>query len=68
MGHGLVDTDKALALARTLQIMRDPDEDGFVDHPGATVWDALDHYQGDVMDIETYLKTDRWSVHAWKGE
>ena len=67
VGHGLVDTDKALALARTLQIMRDPNEDGFVDHPSATVWDALDHYE-DVMDIRSIpLKTDQLR-HAWKGE
>ena len=44
-----MDTDKALALARTLQIMRDPDEDGFLDNPGATVWDAFAHYE-DIMD------------------
>lgn len=67
VGHGLVDTDKALALARTLQVMRDPDEDGFVDHPSATVWDALEHYE-DVMDIRNIpLKTDQLR-HAWKGE
>ncbi|GIS48360.1 MAG: hypothetical protein Ct9H90mP21_2670 [Methanobacteriota archaeon] len=27
VGHGLVDTDRALALSRTLQVMRDPDEE-----------------------------------------
>ena len=41
VGHGLVDTDKALALARTLQVMRDPNEDGFLEYPEATVWDAF---------------------------
>ncbi len=67
VGHGLVDTDKALALARTLQIMRDPDEDGFVDNPEATVWDAFDHYQ-DIMDTRKIpLRTDQLR-HAWKGE
>ena len=44
-----MDTDKALALARTLQVMRDPNEDGFLDYPEATVWDAYKHYE-DVMD------------------
>ena len=39
VGHGLVDTDRALALSRTLQVMRDPDEDGFLDYPQVTVWD-----------------------------
>ena len=67
VGHGLVDTDKALALARTLQVMRDPNEDGFLDHPEATVWDAFDHYQG-IMDIRGIeLQTDQLR-HAWKGE
>lgn len=67
VGHGLVDTDKALALARTLQVMRDPDEDGFLDHPEATVWDAYNHYEGimDTRGIE--LQTDQLR-HAWKGE
>ena len=67
VGHGLVDTDKALALARTLQVMRDPNEDGFLDHPEATVWDAFDHYEG-IMDIRGIeLQTDQLR-HAWKGE
>ena len=67
VGHGLVDTDKALALARTLQIMRDPDEDGFLENPGATVWDAFAHYE-DIMDTrEIPLRTDQLR-HAWKGE
>ncbi len=67
VGHGLVDTDKALALARTLQVMRDPNEDGFLDHPEATVWDAYNHYEGimDTRGIE--LQTDQLR-HAWKGE
>ena len=67
VGHGLVDTDKALALARTLQVMRDPNEDGFLDHPEATVWDAYEHYEG-IMDIRGIeLQTDQLR-HAWKGE
>ena len=67
VGHGLVDTDKALALARTLQVMRDPNEDGFLDHPESTVWDAYNHYEGimDTRGIE--LQTDQLR-HAWKGE
>ena len=67
VGHGLVDTDRALALARTLQVMRDPDGDGFLDHPEATVWDAYEHYE-DIMDTRGLsLKTDQLR-HAWKGE
>tara|TARA_Y100001935_G_scaffold105706_1_gene87613 strand:+ start:3296 stop:5746 length:2451 start_codon:yes stop_codon:yes gene_type:complete len=67
VGHGLVDTDKALALARTLQVMRDPNEDGFLDHPEATVWDAYNHYE-EIMDTRgIVLQTDQLR-HAWKGE
>ena len=67
VGHGLVDTDRALALARTLQVMRDPDEDGFLDYPQATVWDAFRHYEGIMDTREIPLKTDQLR-HAWKGE
>ena len=67
VGHGLVDTDRALALARTLQVMRDPNEDGFLDYPEATVWDAYKHFEG-IMDVrEIPLMTDQLR-HAWKGE
>tara|TARA_B100000287_G_scaffold68732_1_gene60337 strand:- start:1267 stop:3708 length:2442 start_codon:yes stop_codon:yes gene_type:complete len=67
VGHGLVDTDRALALARTVQVMRDPDEDGFIDYPEVTVWDAYTHYES-IMDIRDIpLKTDQLR-HAWKGE
>ena len=67
VGHGLVNTDKALALARTLQIMRDPDEDGFVDNPAATVWDAFAHYENIMDTREIPMRTDQLR-HAWKGE
>ena len=45
VGHGLTDTDAAVALARTLQLMRDQDGDGIVDHPEYNVWDAYEIYQ-----------------------
>ena len=44
-GHGLTDTDAAVALARTLQLMRDQDGNGIVDHPEYTVWDAWEIYE-----------------------
>ena len=45
--------------------MRDPDEDGFLDYPQVTVWDAYNHYEK-IMDIrELPLKTDQLR-HAWK--
>ena len=67
VGHGLVDTDRALALARTLQVMRDPNEDGFLDYPEATVWDAYGHYEGIIDTRGIELQTDQLR-HAWKGE
>ena len=67
VGHGLVHVDKALALARTLQLMRDTDGDGFVDDTRPTVWDAYDQYQGIMKTVEIPLSTDRL-VHSWKGE
>ena len=67
VGHGLVHVDHAVALARTLQLLRDSDGDGFVDHPEVTVWDANEYYM-DMIDIrEIPLETDQLR-HAWKGE
>lgn len=67
VGHGLVNVDEAVALAATLQTMRDPDGDGFLDNTGVTVWDAYAHYAG-VMDVrEIPLETDQLK-HSWKGE
>lgn len=67
VGHGLVDTDRALALSRTVQVMRDPDEDGFLDFPQVTVWDAFEHYEDIMVTRELPLETDQLK-HAWKGE
>jgi len=67
VGHGLVHVDHAVALARTLQLLRDSDGDGFVDSPEVTVWDANEYYM-DMLDVrEILLETDQLR-HAWKGE
>ena len=67
VGHGLTNTDKAVALARTLQLMRDQNDDGIVDHPEYTVWDAYDIYTS-LMTVETIpVDTDRVR-HSWKGD
>tara|TARA_B100001250_G_scaffold914_1_gene835 strand:+ start:70 stop:918 length:849 start_codon:yes stop_codon:yes gene_type:complete len=47
--------------------MRDPNEDGFLDFPQVTVWDAYDHYEKIMDTRELPLKTDQLR-HAWKGE
>ena len=67
VGHGLTNVDHAVALARTLQLMRDPDLNGFVDNPEYNVWDAYEIYQNmmDVQDIS--VPTDRIR-HEWKGD
>ena len=67
VGHGLVHVDHAVALARTLQLLRDSDGDGFVDHPEVTVWDANDYYMDMIGVREIPLETDQLR-HAWKGE
>ena len=67
VGHGLVDTDRALALSRTLQVMRDPNEDGFIDFPQVTVWDAFKHFEKIMDTRDLPLETDQLR-HAWKGE
>jgi hypothetical protein len=67
VGHGLTDVDAAVALARTLQLMRDQNNDGIVDHPEYTVWDAYEIY-GALRTVENIsLDTDRVR-HSWKGD
>ena len=67
IGHGLTDVDAAVALARTLQLMRDQDGDGFVDHPEYTVWDAWEIYESMMVEASIPVNTDRVS-HSWKGD
>ena len=67
VGHGLVNVEHALGLARTLELMRDTDGDGFVDDMRPTVWDAYDQYENLMQDSIIELSTDRLS-HDWKGE
>ena len=67
IGHGLTDVDAAVALARTLQLMRDQDADGIVDHPEYTVFDAFDIYESMMTTVSIPTNTDRIR-HAWKGD
>lgn len=67
IGHGLTDTDAAVALARTLQLMRDQDGDGFVDHPEYNVWDAYEIYLDMMGTAKIPVNTDRVK-HSWKGD
>ena len=67
VGHGLTDVDAAMALARTVQLMRDQDGDGFVDHPEYTVWDAWAIYESMMVESSIPVNTDRVS-HSWKGD
>ena len=67
VGHGLVDVDEAMALARTLHLLRDPDLDGFIDHPEFTVWDAWEIYGAMLDERSIPVDTDRVR-HQWKGD
>ena len=67
IGHGLTDVDGAVALARTLQLMRDQDNDGIVDHPEYNVWDAYEIYESMTTTTTIPVNTDRVR-HAWKGD
>ena len=67
VGHGLTDTDAAVALARTLQLMRDQDGDGIVDHPEYDVWDAYEIYEAMMTTATIPANTDRVR-HQWKGD
>ena len=67
VGHGLVNVDHAVALARTVELLRDSDGDGFIENPEVTVWDANEYYM-DMMGIRQIpLETDQLK-HSWKGE
>ena len=67
VGHGLTNVDHAVALARSLQLMRDPNDDGIVDNPDYTVWDAWAIYDN-IMDTQSIpVDTDRVR-HNWKGD
>ena len=67
IGHGLTNVDAAVALARTLELMRDQDGNGIVDHPEYTVWDAWDIYEAMLDEKTIELNTDRVK-HSWKGD
>ena len=67
VGHGLTDTDAAVALARTLQLMRDQNGDGLVDHPEYDVWDAYEIYESMMVNATIPANTDRVR-HTWKGD
>ena len=67
IGHGLTDTDAAVALARTLQLMRDPNGDGVVENPEYNVWDAYEIYQEMMKTAIIPVNTDRVK-HSWKGD
>ena len=65
VGHGLTNTDRAVALARTLQLMRDQNVDGIVDHPEYTVWDAFEIYTS-LMTVETIPVDTTKCATLWK--
>lgn len=66
-GYGLVNTSRAVALAHTLQILRDPDGDGALDNPEVTVWDAYEVYGNSMGEREIAQKGDRLEA-TWDGE
>ena len=67
LGHGLTNVDAAVALARTLELMRDQDGNGIVDHPEYNVWDAWEIYENMMVEKTISLDTDRVR-HSWKGD
>ena len=67
IGHGLTNVDAAVALARTLELMRDQDGNGIVDHPEYNVWDAWEIYENMMTEKTISLDTDRVR-HSWKGD
>lgn len=69
-GFGLIQVDKAVGLALTLNELRtrDFDGDGLPDHPDATVMDALEQYMGIMEKKVVEMKETEGLYHNWKGE
>ncbi len=69
-GFGLIQLDKAVGLALTLQELRTRDfnGDGVPDHPDATVMDALKQYLGIMEKRELEVEGSSGLYHNWKGE
>jgi len=66
-GYGLVNADRAVALALYLNHLRDPDGDGIAEHPQRTVYDAYEGYRKIMKnDLPETQKTDAIST-SWKG-
>jgi serine protease AprX len=66
-GYGLVNTSRAVALAHSLQTLRDPDGDGTLNHPEITVWDAYKVYQNSMGERDVKQKGDHLKA-TWDGE
>lgn len=67
-GYGLVNADRAVALALYLNHLRDPDGDGVAEHPGKTVYDAYGGYKKIMKnELPERQKTDVIST-SWEGK
>jgi len=67
-GYGLVNADRAVALALYLNHLRDPDSDGEVEHPDVSVLDAYKEFKKIMVNKEPEKrKTDVIST-IWQGK
>ena len=66
-GYGLVDADAAVALARAVQSLRDPDGDGSVDHPEITVLEAHGRLENIRFAGTETVTADVWRTQ-WSGD
>jgi serine protease AprX len=66
-GYGLVNTSRAVALAHTVQTLRDPDGDGKLNHPEITVWDAYKVYENSMGQRDIGQRGDHLQS-TWRGE
>ncbi len=65
-GYGLVDAERAVAVAMALQQLRDPDRDGMADAE-VTVWDAMELAEGTIVDGNSTSSAEGIRT-GWQGD
>ena len=66
-GYGMVNAEKAVAVALALQQLRDTDDDGIVDDFEVSVWDAVNRTDEILFDDPVTRSGDQLKA-VWQGE
>jgi len=66
-GYGLVNVDRAVAVALILNDLRDPDHDGDAEHPERSVGDALKKYRDSLVETRMRKSSTDTIGTSWEG-